>query len=69
MTSQLALTAALFGLCVGSFINVVVWRIPRGGIMHLAGQPLSKMWQKPGMASKYSSFELVFVKREVRVLL
>jgi leader peptidase (prepilin peptidase)/N-methyltransferase len=30
MTSQLALTAALFGLCVGSFINVVVWRIPRG---------------------------------------
>jgi hypothetical protein len=37
--------------------------------MHLAGQPLSKMWQKPGMASKHSGFELVFVKGKVRVLL
>lgn len=26
----LALIAAVFGLCVGSFLNVVVWRLPRG---------------------------------------
>ena len=37
--------------------------------MRLAGQPLPKMWQKPGLASKHSGFELVLVKGEVRVLL
>ncbi len=30
MTTVLVVFAALFGLAVGSFLNVVVWRVPRG---------------------------------------
>jgi leader peptidase (prepilin peptidase)/N-methyltransferase len=30
MTIHLALPAALLGLCIGSFLSVVVWRLPRG---------------------------------------
>ncbi|GIG36861.1 prepilin peptidase [Cellulomonas pakistanensis] len=30
-TAALALAAAVLGLAIGSFLNVVIWRVPRGG--------------------------------------
>ena len=37
MTAALAVLAGLLGLAVGSFLNVVIWRVPRGeSVVHAA---------------------------------
>ena len=64
------LAALLFGLLIGSFLNVVIYRLPimmERSWMAEARQALQMSPQNPRMA-KYSSGQLSIITRSVRAL-
>jgi hypothetical protein len=55
----------LFGLLIGSFLNVVVHRVPRPGINHSAFFPLPTVWACAPRLGEYSGAELAIAARSL----